>query len=380
MRRRGGRDGRARRRCARHSRTPECRRPGSRHSRRRVAPGACRRPAGRGRFPADGGAVRSKSIRLRSARLPGLQSAAIVEAEEIGGFAGQALDDEFERQARPAVPVARPMRQHVGGHAGIDDHRHMRAAVAEPEQGAGIGQHLADRPVVVLGIAGDREEQQIAGSLGQIIIGDFVRRMVGARRDRGDARFGPRLVVGRVAHQIHAVPPGRDQLHQWPEPRHQCRRRPVRDDRLAHRRVAQQHQPLGQRQPLIRLVALADRERVQRCGDAEDDADRAAGDLRRDRGARGARPVHTLHDPPPALRVGRPVGQEEPHRAPGLAPEAGDPFELGCLVLEIAVHAKGAGAGGTEPGTDPGQFVDLGKAAGHHLALRSSCAHWCARS
>jgi hypothetical protein len=60
----------------------------------------------------------------------GLESPAVVEAEEIGGFAGQALDDVFERQAGAAFAVAGPMGQHVSGRARIDDHRDMRAARA----------------------------------------------------------------------------------------------------------------------------------------------------------------------------------------------------------------------------------------------------------
>src|SRR5271170_4558336 len=48
-------------------------------------------------------------------------------------------------------------------------------------------------------------------------------------------------------------------------------------------------------------------------------ADRAAGDLRRHRSARGARLVHPSHDAPPALRVGRPIGQQKPHRPTGQA-------------------------------------------------------------
>ena len=40
------------------------------------------------------------------------QPAAILEAEEVGGFAGLPLDQMLERQPWPAVPVASPMRQH----------------------------------------------------------------------------------------------------------------------------------------------------------------------------------------------------------------------------------------------------------------------------
>ena len=79
------------------------------------------------------------------------QPAAIGEAEEIGGLAGLALDQQLQRQARPARAVAPPVHQHVGRHAGIDDRGAMRAAVAQAEQARRIRQHLADRRV----IAGD---------------------------------------------------------------------------------------------------------------------------------------------------------------------------------------------------------------------------------
>lgn len=71
--------------------------------------------------------------------LAALEPPTVVEAEEIGGFAGLALDQIFERQTRAALPVAASMRQHVGLRAGIDDHRDMRAAIAQPEQCRRIG-------------------------------------------------------------------------------------------------------------------------------------------------------------------------------------------------------------------------------------------------
>ena len=90
--------------------------------------------------------------------LPGLQASAVVEAEEIGGLARLALHHVFERQTRPTLPVSAPMGQHVGRRARVDDHRDMCAAVAEPEQCAWVGQHLADWLVVVPSVAGHREE------------------------------------------------------------------------------------------------------------------------------------------------------------------------------------------------------------------------------
>ena len=59
-----------------------------------------------------------------------------MQAEEIRRFAGLPLDEELERQARSAPPVAAPMQEHIGRHAGVDDRGAMRAAVAEPQQRA----------------------------------------------------------------------------------------------------------------------------------------------------------------------------------------------------------------------------------------------------
>ena len=65
----------------------------------------------------------------------GSEAAAVGETEEIGGLAGLPPDQQLERQARPAMPVAAPVRQHVARQAGIDDRGAMRAAVAQAEQG-----------------------------------------------------------------------------------------------------------------------------------------------------------------------------------------------------------------------------------------------------
>ena len=66
------------------------------------------------------------------------------------------------------------------------------------------------------------------------------------------------------------------------------------------------------------LVARPHRERIERGADAHHDADRPAGDLRGQRQAVGARLVHGLHQPPPALRVIVAVGEQEPDRTAGL--------------------------------------------------------------
>src|SRR5215831_15768074 len=59
--------------------------------------------------------------------LAGLQPAAVMEAEEIGGFARLAFDDIFERQPRSPLSVAAPVGEHVSRRARVDDHCDMRA-------------------------------------------------------------------------------------------------------------------------------------------------------------------------------------------------------------------------------------------------------------
>ena len=67
------------------------------------------------------------------------------------------------------------MGQHVSRHAGVDDLRYMRAAIAKPEQRRGIGHHLPNGFVIVAGVACHREEQEISGILSQIVVSDFGR-------------------------------------------------------------------------------------------------------------------------------------------------------------------------------------------------------------
>ena len=52
----------------------------------------------------------------------------------------------------------------------------MRAAVAKAEQRAGIDQQLADLLVIAMDVADDREEEEMVLALGQVVVGDFLRR------------------------------------------------------------------------------------------------------------------------------------------------------------------------------------------------------------
>src|SRR5262249_61593360 len=73
------------------------------------------------------------------------ESPAVPQAEEIRRLAGLALDQQFERQSRPAPPIAAPVQEHVRWHARIDDRGAMRPAVAQAKERRRIGQHLAYR-------------------------------------------------------------------------------------------------------------------------------------------------------------------------------------------------------------------------------------------
>ena len=57
----------------------------------------------------------------------------------------------------------------------------------------------------------------MTGVSGQVVIGNLVRRAAFTRRDRGNAGLGPRLIIGRIAHHVHAVPLPGGELHEWPE-------------------------------------------------------------------------------------------------------------------------------------------------------------------
>ncbi len=71
----------------------------------------------------------------------------------------------------------------------------------------------------------------------------------------------------------------------------------------------------------------------------------------------------------PAIRVVRPVSQQEPQRPAGGSRQRAHPFEFGGLVIEIAEHPECARAGAAEGGTDAEEFPVLGEAARDQVAL-----------
>ena len=99
------------------------------------------------------------------------------------------------------------MGEQVGGHTGVADEAAVRPAVAEPEHGAGMGDHLPDRLVVMVDVAGERgEEQRPAVALQQPVEHDLLGPSALALGGGGHAVLGRGLVVGRVAQPEDLVP------------------------------------------------------------------------------------------------------------------------------------------------------------------------------
>ena len=155
-----------------------------------------------------------------------------------------------------------------------------------PSERVRVDQHVVDHVEVAVDVAGDREEQHARAVLaGQVVVAELRRGLVGARRHRRDALLVRRLVVRRIAEHVHAVPAGRDGPLAAAAGSPAASRMAARQDRLAHRGIAQPGQPVGDREPRQRGEGRAGGERVERGGQAQDDADWPAGDLRGERGA-----------------------------------------------------------------------------------------------
>ncbi len=80
--------------------------------------------------------------------------------------------------------------------------------------------------------------------------------------------------------------------------------------------------------------------------------------------------MHGLDQAPPSRRVLVAVGEQEPDRAAGLPGHPRHPGELKLFVVEIAVHAEGAGADGAERRADAHKLVGIGIARRHQFAVR----------
>ncbi len=105
------------------------------------------------------------------------------------------------------------------------------------------------------------------------------------------------------------------------------------------------------------LVGRPHGERIERGTDAHHHADRAAGDLRRERQPVGARRMDRLHQAPPALRILEAIGEQEPDRTAGCLCLLSHPAQLVVLIIEVAVHAERAAAELAQRGADAKQLV-----------------------
>ena len=223
------------------------------------------------------------------------------------------------------------------------------------------------------------KKRKLAGPAGQIV----VRHLVAAcglrapRSRRCSARR--RLVVRRIAQHEHAVPAADDLLAELRQPPQQSPRRLVGQDLGAHRGVPQPRQALRHRQLQQRLVARADGEGIERGIDAEQHADRPAGDLRRHHRALRARGLHALDQPPPAhVSVGRSVSRNQTGRPVSL-PSCVIQAELALLDVEVAVHAEGAVADIAERAADAEQLLAPRNSGSAPSRRSASCGSWCGR-
>ena len=103
------------------------------------------------------------------------------------------------------VAVAAPEREQRGREARVADRADVRAAVAEADDRVRVGEHLADRVEVAVGVV---EERQVEERPPVVASSRSYARSSGSRPSRsarrGDARRGVGLVVGRVAELEHA--------------------------------------------------------------------------------------------------------------------------------------------------------------------------------
>ncbi|MBA7468283.1 hypothetical protein ES707_03526 [subsurface metagenome] len=244
----------------------------------------------------------------------------------------------------------------------------MRAAVAEAQEARGVVEHLVDRLVIAGDVIHDREEQ-ILVLLDDVVVGDLVGRMVGARGDGGHAAFRARLVIRRVVHGEELVPAAGDELAELGELGDLGFGRFFGENFSPQLRIEQAPPLLLDRKMFERLVGRPHGERIERGADAHHHADGAAGDLRGQRQSVGARRMYRLHQALPALGVLEAIGEQEPDRAAGFFCLLAHPAQLIVLVVEVAVHAEGARAEFAQRRADAEQLVIVGIARGDQLAV-----------
>ena len=137
--------------------------------------------------------------------MPGGQDAAVAEPDGPGRGAGQLLHDPAHLHAAVGA-VAGPVRERVGREAGVGDEADVGPAVAQAEDGVGVGEHLAAGVEVPLGVVGERGVEEVAA----VVLRQQVEEQLGGvdapgRGQPQHARLGRGLVVGHVAQRVQAA-------------------------------------------------------------------------------------------------------------------------------------------------------------------------------
>ena len=109
----------------------------------------------------------------------GGQDAAVVQPDGPGRGAGQLLHDLAHLHAA-AGAVTGPVGEGVGREAGVGDEADVGPAVAETEDGEGVGEHFAAGVEVPLGVVGERCVEEVAA----VVLRQQVEQQRGRRRRR----------------------------------------------------------------------------------------------------------------------------------------------------------------------------------------------------
>ncbi len=247
---------------------------------------------------------------------------------------------------RPPRPVASPVRKQERREAAVADQPAVSAGVAKSGNGVRIEQHLAHGAEITVGVVEERPIQQRFSVVAeQQVVGELCWRDTSTCCLCGDALFGMRLVVGRIAEHEHAI----EGLQQ--ERGHALGL--LGEQALPEGRVA--HDP-----QLVTVILVGDLaearvrgERVEGGAQAQHDPDRTRGDLRlhRQTFSDGASdPIEQLA-PLPRRDVG--LGHADRHRASRGAHHRAKQLELFVELAEVANHLEDSPTGAAQRARDP---------------------------
>ena len=290
----------------------------------------------------------------------------------VGGRLGHLVHGVLDRQAVPG-PVARPVRQQVRRARRVAGLPGVGAAVAEPEGGGGVGEHLARGVEVAVGVVQDGAVEQLAAVVLEQEVDEHLPAVgPSGRGDAGDGPLGPGLVVGRIAEQedpLGAHEAGHDRVV-------------GQGVQLVHEALAEAvlvADPLHLLLPRLQAEAgLAPRRReVERVEglEPEEDRHRAGVHLRPQVDALRAGLGGEVELAPPRLRVGDVLGQHERHRPPACRAQAAHPVDLPLGRGQVLAQRPGRGelehtrAQLAEHRSDAEQLVLGGEGARHRLAV-----------